>query len=83
MTTVQFTLPDDLAQRAQSAGLLSDHVISQLLDDAMRRHSGARLRQTLAKIDALGLPPMSEAEVQAEIVAARAERHAAHDADRR
>ncbi|TAH43834.1 MAG: hypothetical protein EYC71_09630 [Gammaproteobacteria bacterium] len=83
MTQVTVSLPDDLALRARNAGLLSDDAIRQLLEDAMRQEAGERLRQTLARIDDLNLPPMSQDEVQAEIDAVRAARRAAHDADRR
>lgn len=83
MTEVTVSLPDDLALRARKAVLLSDDAIRQLLEDAMRRDAGERLRQTLARIDALNLPPMSEDEVQAEIDAVRAARRAPRDADRR
>lgn len=83
MTEVTVSLPDDLALLARKAGLLSDDAIRQLLEDAMRRDAGERLRQTLARIDALNLPPMSEDEVQAEIDAVRAARRAPRDAGRR
>jgi hypothetical protein len=36
-----------------------------------RAAAGERLGQTLAKLDALGLPPMSDDEIEAEIQAAR------------
>jgi post-segregation antitoxin (ccd killing protein) len=83
MTQLTVSLPDKLALRAHDAGLLSNAAISQLIEDAMRREAGERLRQTLARIDALNLPPMSEDEVQAEIDAARAARRAVYDVDRR
>lgn len=35
MTQVTVSLPDDIAQRARNAGLLSDAAIRQLLEDAM------------------------------------------------
>lgn len=37
------TLPDDVAQRARNAGLLSDSAIQRLLEDAMRREAGRKL----------------------------------------
>lgn len=43
-----------------------------------RAGAGARLGESLAKLDALNLPPLSDAEIEAEIHAARQER-----ADRR
>jgi hypothetical protein len=40
-----------------------------------RAAAAARLGETFAKIDALGLPPLSEAEIEAEVQADRLERH--------
>ncbi|MFT4255812.1 MAG: hypothetical protein QM599_02415 [Pseudoxanthomonas sp.] len=82
MTTVQFTLPDELARQAETAGLLSSDAIGRLLEDALRRNAGEKLTDLWAKLDALNLPPLSEEEIQAEIAAARADLHAA-DALRR
>ena len=39
MTMIKIELPDDLAQRANQAGLLSEQAIRQLLEEAMRRHA--------------------------------------------
>ena len=47
-----------------------------------RSDAAQRLGDAFNKLDALNLPPLSAAEVQAEIDAARAERRARH-ADRR
>jgi hypothetical protein len=41
-----------------------------------RAEAGARLGESLAKLDALNLPPLSDEEVEAEIQAARRERAA-------
>ncbi|MDR6855481.1 hypothetical protein [Variovorax guangxiensis] len=72
MTTVQINLPDALAQRARSEGLLSDDAIQRLLEDAMRR-----LMQVAERLHGANIEPMSEEEIDAEIQAARAERRAA------
>lgn len=40
----------------------------------MRTSAGTRLGQSLAKLDALNLPPLSDDEINAEIQAARQER---------
>lgn len=40
----------------------------------MRSAAGARLGDSLAKLDALNLPPISDDEINAEILAARQER---------
>lgn len=69
-------LPDELAQRARSAGLLTDSAIQRLLEEAMRREAGRRLLQVAERLQAAGVPPMSEDEVVAEVTAARAERRA-------
>lgn len=73
MTQVTVSLPDDLAQRARSAGLLSDAAIRQLLEDAMRREAGRELLKLAEEIQAAGIAPMSEAEILAEVKAYRAE----------
>ena len=73
MTNVTVSLPDDLAQQAQSAWLLRSEAIETLLREAMRRRQVDRLFATMDKLAALE-PPMSEAEIDAEIDAARAER---------
>lgn len=52
-------------------------------DERARTSSARRLGEAMAKLDALNLPPMTTEEVQAEVDAARAARHAASDADRR
>ena len=51
-------------------------------DDQARIEASQRLGQAMAKLDALNLPPMTAAEVQAEIKATRAARRAPN-ADRR
>ncbi len=77
MTTIQIELPDDLAQRAKKEGLLSDSAIQRLLEEAMRRDAGRRLRAVAERVQAAGIPPMSDEEIVAEVKAVRAERRAA------
>jgi post-segregation antitoxin (ccd killing protein) len=75
MTPVTVSLPDDLAQQAQAAGLLTESAVEQMLRRALRQNrASARLGEIFAKLDALDEAPMSEAEIAAEIAAARAER---------
>lgn len=76
MTELLVKLPDDLAQRARSAGLLSDSAIQRLLEEAMRREAGRRLMQVAEQLHAAGVEPMSEEDIAAEVKAARAERRA-------
>lgn len=44
MTTVQITLPDDLAQTATNAGLLSPEVLETLLREQLRLRAGEKLK---------------------------------------
>jgi len=76
MTTIEIQLPDELAQRAKSAGLLSDSAIQQLLEDAMRREAGRRLLEVAGQLQSAGIAPMSDEEIIAEVKAVRAERRA-------
>ena len=78
MTTLELTLnlPDELASKAQAAGLLNSETIEKLLREQLRKRAGEELRAILNKIDASDEPPMSEDEIQAEINAYRAERRA-------
>ena len=76
MTELVVKLPDELAQRARSAGLLTDSAIQRLLEEAMRREAGRRLLQVAERLHAAGVEPMSEEEIVAEVKAARAERRA-------
>jgi hypothetical protein len=74
MTELVIRLPDELAQRARQAGLLSDSAIQELLEEAMRRKAGRRLLDVAQRIQAAGIEPMSMEEIDAEVKAARAER---------
>jgi hypothetical protein len=76
MTTIEISLPEDLAERAKRAGLLSDGVIQQLLEDAMRRRAGRALLDIAKRVHDEAVPPMSDDEIVAEVKAARAERRA-------
>lgn len=76
MTTVQFNLPDAVAQRARSEGFLTDEAIRQLLEEAMRRKAGRRLMDVAERLHAANIESMSEEEIDAEVRAVRAERRA-------
>ncbi|MBI4755853.1 MAG: hypothetical protein HY778_10680 [Betaproteobacteria bacterium] len=76
MTEVVVKLPDELAQRAKNAGLLSDSAIQRLLEEAMRREAGRKLMAIAERVHAAGIEPMSDDEIAAEVKAVRAERRA-------
>ncbi len=73
MTNVTLSLPDDLAQQAKSAGLLRPEAIEALLREAMRKRQVDELFTTMGKLASLK-PQLTEAEIDAEVAAARAER---------
>lgn len=74
MTQVTVSIPDDLAQRARNAGLLSDSGIQQALEAAIRRQAGERLREMMDRMPREELTPEIEQEIADEIRAYRAER---------
>ena len=75
MTKIQIELPEDLAERASSAGLPSNAAMRNLLEDAIRRQSGRRLLDVAARIQASGVEPMSMDEIDAEVKAYRGEKN--------
>lgn len=75
MTTVQIELPDALVNQARAAGLLTSDALYRLLSGALKQQAAARsLLQVANQLAAADLPPMSPAEIQAEIDASRASR---------
>jgi hypothetical protein len=76
MTMIEIRLPDELAQRAKSAGLLSDSAIPGLLQDAIRRQSGRLLLDVARSIHAANIPDMSDEDIVAEVKTVRTERRA-------
>ncbi|MEB0140139.1 MULTISPECIES: hypothetical protein [unclassified Undibacterium] len=76
MTTLKLTLPDELAQRARSAGLLTDAAIGTLLEDAIRRDAGRHLLAVGLRLQTANFAPMSDEELVAEVNAVRAARRA-------
>lgn len=73
LTNITVSLPDDLARQAQSAGLLRDEVIAALLREAMAKRQVDKLFDVMGKLAAVE-PALTEAEIDAEVDAARAER---------
>lgn len=72
MTKVQIELPDATAEAAQAAGLLTSEALDRLLSSALRRRqAGDWLLSIADEVAAAGVPPMSEAEIRAEVKAAR------------
>lgn len=74
MTELTVKLPDELARQVRAAGLLDEAALEKVFREALRKQATGELFGALDEIAALKLPPMTEAEIQAEIDAARAER---------
>lgn len=74
MTTVQITLPDQLAQEAQRAGLLSQAVIEKLLRDQLRTRHQDEFFAAMERMAQVSEPSvMSPEEIAAEIRTMRTE----------
>lgn len=77
MTTIQITLPDQLAQEAQRAGLLNPEIIERVLREQLRTKHVDELFAAMDRMAAIGAPAaMSPEEVAEEFRAMRAERRA-------
>ena len=77
MTTLELTLnlPDSLAQEAKAAGLLTPEAIELMLKRELKRRAGEELLESARALQAVQ-PALSEAEIEAEIDAARQARRA-------
>jgi post-segregation antitoxin (ccd killing protein) len=74
MTTVQITLPDELAQKAASAGLLSAEAMEAMLREQLRRRAGEALQAMWQRTPQDELTPEIEQEIVEEVRKVRAER---------
>ena len=75
MTTVQITLPDQLAQDAQRAGLLSQPALEKLLREQLQAQRQDGFFAAMERMEQVTQPPaMSPEEVAGEIRAMREER---------
>lgn len=76
MARIQIDLPDATVQAARDAGLLTPESLLRLLSDALRRRQAADALLSVAdRVAAAGIPPMTMEQINAEVKAARAERH--------
>ena len=75
MTILQIELPDDTAQAARAAGLLTPQALDWLLNEALRKREAANSLLSIAdRVAAAGIAPMTMEEINAEVKAARTER---------
>ncbi len=73
MTTVQITLPEELARQAETAGLLSAEAMEAMLREQLRQRSGNALRELWQNQTAEELTPEIEQEIVEEVRRVRAE----------
>ncbi len=83
MTAIELklALPDELAREAEAAGLLTSEAIAALLRAEVRRRRAERFIATAERLSATG-QPLTDAEVEAEIAAARVKKSGDGDAGR-
>ncbi len=74
MTTVEITLPDELAQKAAQAGLLSPETMAAMLREELRRRAGEELQTLWQRLPQEELSPEIEQEIVEEVRKVRAER---------
>jgi hypothetical protein len=80
MTTVEITLPDQLAQEARRAGLLSPARLERWLPEQLASQRVDELFSAMDRMAAVGEPAvMSPEEVAREMTTLRAERRAKND----
>jgi hypothetical protein len=74
VTTIQIQLPDELAQNAQAAGLLTPQAIEAMLREQLRKQASESLRTTWQRLPPEELTPEIEQMIVEEVRAVRAER---------
>lgn len=72
MTTVQINLPDELAQKAASAGLLSAEAMEAMLREQLRRRAGEALQAMWQRLPQEELTPEIEQEIVEQVRQVRA-----------
>jgi hypothetical protein len=70
------TLPESVAKEAQAIGLLQPEALERLLREAIRQRQREQLFAAADRLLDQESPPLTEAEINAEIQAARQERRA-------
>ena len=79
MTTVQITLPDELAKQAEAAGLLASDVIGRMIEEALRIQAG---RELLAMTESLATEELTDEEMQRIVAVVREVRTEGRNAGR-
>lgn len=82
MLELKLNLSDSLADEAKAKGLLEPPAIERMLRDELKRSRVEQLFAAADRLAAQDLPSLTEAEVEQEIQAARAQRRAGHASGR-
>ena len=75
MTTIQINLPDQLAQEAQRAGLLTPASLERILREYLKTRKTDELFDAMDRMAAVDEPAMTPEEIAEELHAMRAARH--------
>jgi hypothetical protein len=75
---IKLNLPESVAREAAASGLLEPESMEYLLREALRKRRRDRLFEAADRLASVALPPLTEAEVKAEVQAVRASRHKPH-----
>ncbi len=78
---LKLDLSEALALEARSKGLLESAAVERMLRSELKRSRVDQLFAAADRLAAQEIPPMTEAEVEAEITAARAHRRASDASD--
>jgi hypothetical protein len=80
MSSIALTieLPQDILDEARRAGLLTSQALAELLAAEIRRRQVDRLFAMADQLASLDIPPLSEAEIAAEVQSARLDKQARH-----
>lgn len=78
MTHVQISLPDELARKAATAGLLSPEAMEAMLSEQLRRRAGEALRSLWQLGPSDAMTPELEQEIVAEVRKVRADSQRRH-----
>ena len=70
---LKLSLPDQLATQAKAAGLLTSEAIERLMREAIRKAAARRLIEIGQHLRESGSPQITEAELETELKAVRAE----------
>jgi hypothetical protein len=76
MTTLQISLPDELATQAQAAGIFETRTMSELVQAELARREANRFFESIGKMHAVRDSRITPEVIASEVKAYRAERRA-------